>query len=243
MFFLSGKNKQNKDEILALKDKYKGRRCFIIGNGPSIKANDLEKLYTNKEITFAANKISAIFPKTSWRPTYYLVFDEFYQRNLIDVMSKTEAEKKLFDINSFQWTRKVTGNCIFLRCTRDRKLLDYPLFSDDIYKKIHTIATVTYVSIQIAVYMGFKELYLLGVDNTYSHTQNKDGTIIENKNQDSYFEGLENKDKKMIVPVWESHIAYNSAKEYADDHDIKIINATRGGQLEIFPRINFDALF
>ena len=53
-----------------LKDTKIGKRCFIIGNGPSLKAEDLSKLYKNNEITFAFNRIYHIFDQTKWRPTY-----------------------------------------------------------------------------------------------------------------------------------------------------------------------------
>ena len=36
--------------------------------------------------------------------------------------------------------------------------------------------------------------------------------------------------------------AFQSAKLYAENHGIKIYNATRGGKLEIFERADFDLL-
>jgi hypothetical protein len=179
----------------------------------------LDTLYTHGEITFAANKIAVIFPKTNWRPTYYLVFDEYYQRTMIDIMSKTTAEKKIFDVNSFLWTRKVTGDCVFLRGIHGRKWLRHPRFSENIYKNIYDIATVTYDSMQLAVYMGFKEIYLLGMDNMYANDKNK------------------------AAIQYEMNTAYQYAGQYADAHGINIINATRGGYLEIFPRAEFARLF
>lgn len=38
-------------------------------------------------------------------------------------------------------------------------------------------------------------------------------------------------------------LAYQSAKQYANQHDFKIYNATRGGKLEIFERVDFNDLF
>ncbi len=37
--------------------------------------------------------------------------------------------------------------------------------------------------------------------------------------------------------------AFNVAKEYADQNGVKIYNATRGGMLESFERIDLDSLF
>jgi hypothetical protein len=242
LFFLSFKNIAQKRQILLLKGKYHGQRCFIIGNGPSLRAEDLEKLLLNNEISFASNNINKIFSKTSWRPTYYSVMDEWYQRKIINVMSETPAQIKFFRKKSYLWTRKVHGNCIYLDAKGGRKYLNHPLFSDNILKQIYAVATVTYFLIQIAVYMGFIEIYLIGTDNIYAKIQNRDGSVQKNEGINSYFYDNINKQNVIGYP-WEANIVYETAKQYADTHGIKIINATRGGQLEIFSRIDFDTLF
>jgi hypothetical protein len=244
LFFVLRKYRENNKKILKLKNKYSGRRCFIIGNGPSLKSEDLDRLHLNNEITFAANKISQIFDKTKWRPTFYAVFDEGYQRRLIDVMSETQAGAKFFNIKSYIWTKKVKGESIFLNGIQGKKWLRCPVFSDDIARGIYDIATVTYDLFQIAVYMGFKELYLIGIDNNYSKNISKDGTVVENKLVNSYFDGALDNERNIVAgSPWEAEIAYMAAREYAEKYNIKIINATRGGKLEIFPRIDFDSLF
>ena len=55
---------------------YRGETCFIIGNGPSLKAEDLEMIYQKGIPTFAFNRIYLMFDKTQWRPTYYISQDE-----------------------------------------------------------------------------------------------------------------------------------------------------------------------
>ena len=59
-----------------LKGIHEGKRCFIIGNGPSLKADDLTMIKDNREISFAFNRIFHIFSETDWRPTYYISQDE-----------------------------------------------------------------------------------------------------------------------------------------------------------------------
>lgn len=54
------------------KDKHKNDICFILGNGPSLQVDDLERLQRAGIVTFATNRIYNIFPNTSWRPTYYV---------------------------------------------------------------------------------------------------------------------------------------------------------------------------
>ena len=59
----------------------------------------------------------------------------------------------------------------------------------------------------------------------------------------SYFEGSDDSDQRMAASVWQMNIAYECARKYADMHGIKIYNATRGGNLNVFERVCFDSLF
>ena len=86
---------------------------------------------------------------------------------------------------------------------------------------------------QLAAYMGFKEIYLLGVDFSYGGQ----------KKNEAYTHFYNEKKITSIGFVNLVTLAYQSAKQYADEHGLKIYNATRGGKLEIFERINFDDLF
>ena len=62
--------------IRKFKNIHSGERCFIIGNGPSLNADDLDKLAEQGYVTFAFNRIYHIFDQTDWRPTYYMSQDE-----------------------------------------------------------------------------------------------------------------------------------------------------------------------
>ena len=54
---------------------HRGQRCFVIGNGPSLKAEDLTRIWNLDIPTFACNRIHMIFSQTEWRPTYYFISD------------------------------------------------------------------------------------------------------------------------------------------------------------------------
>ena len=89
----------------------------------------------------------------------------------------------------------------------------------------------TYAAIQMAVYMGFSTIYLLGVDCSYNKN-NKENYFFQEQKKDVH----NHYEDRMLV-------AYRTAKEYADTHDIRILNASRGGSLEVFDRIDFDKIF
>ena len=90
--------------------------------------------------------------------------------------------------------------------------------------------------------MGFDEIYLLGMDNRYKFSQLRDGTIIRNEGVCNYF-GEEAKEEplpKTAPETWEMDVAYEYAEKYSREHGFRIYNATRGGFLEKFERVNLD---
>lgn len=238
-------SKKNDSEILLkeLKNCHLGKRAFIVCNGPSLKAEDLTKIHNNGDISFASNKIHFIFPQTPWRPTYYTVMDESYQYSLLNAMNLVPAAVKLFRITSFSTTKKVLSKTVWLNADGKSCLLDKPEFSEDISKIIYTIGTVTYAMFQMAVHMGIREIYIIGCDNSYGKEIKKDGTIVD-RGGPSYFAGSnDNKSNATIAATWQMDLAYEFARKYADNNNIKIYNATRGGYLDAFQRIDFDSLF
>jgi hypothetical protein len=111
-----------------------------------------------------------------------------------------------------------------------------PAFSDDITCGMYQCGTVTYDALQLAVYLGFRKIYLLGVDFDFS----ADYKAKSNHFTDNYYS------EKSRTAYFERELqmkAYLAAKEYAEAHGIKIYNATRGGKLEVFERVDFDSLF
>lgn len=242
LFYIRGKSKQNNNRIRALKNIHVGERAFIICNGPSLTASDLETIHNNGDISFACNKIDKIFMKTNWRPTYYVVLDETFQYSLIDTMNRVTSNMKFFSKDSFLKTRNVSGVVSYISTIGSRDLLNEPKFSEDLLSGIYTIGTTTYSMIQLAVYMGINEIYIIGCDNTYAKEIRKDGVIVSN-GVNSYFDSANPKDQATAAATWQMNIAYENARKYAEKHGIQIFNATRGGCLECFHRVDFDELF
>ena len=117
-------------------------------------------------------------------------------------------------------------------------------FSQDLCKGVYTIATVTYMMIQVAVWMGFKEIYLLGMDNRYAYSRLRDGTIVRNEGVASWFSdnGQDIPDPSTAGATWEMDVAYEYAEQFSRTHGFRIYNATRGGFLEKFERVNLDEI-
>jgi hypothetical protein len=232
---------KNASTLIKLKNKHSNMRCFIIGNGPSLKTEDLDKL--QNEITFAFNRIYYLFERTDWRPTYYCSEDEKTIFKSKEEINNLKIEKKFFPVN-FPWDYKINfqNANYYIFKLGDSKV--EPKFSEDIVNGIFWGNTVAYTAIQIAVYMGIKEIYLLGIDHHFSKMENDKGEIVIDEAAKDYFTEKYNNDKDdLYIPNVEiSTRAFTAARKYADDHNIKIYNATRGGKLEVFERVDFDKI-
>lgn len=79
--------------------------------------------------------------------------------------------------------------------------------------------------------MGFKEIYLLGNDCSYPNDPKK-----------QHFMDFGHYDSSTLTARDRIIFAYQYAKDFLKESDVKILNATRGGALEIFPRVDFDSL-
>jgi hypothetical protein len=219
--------------IEVYKEIHKGERCFIVGTAPSLTYEDLALL--EDEYCFGVNSIIKTFEKTAWRPTYYGVQD-----------SKV-YEKLKEDIDRAGLPTMFVGHRLLKKTLRPDRFIPYfhfpcfharhgdilPLssgFSDDTSEIVYDGYSVTYSMLQLAVYMGFSEIYLLGTDCNYDVGGREH--FVESGWKD-----------KNAASVGERMIyAFTVAKIYADKNNIKIFNATRGGMLEVFDRVDLDTI-
>lgn len=225
-------------------NKHNGR-CFIIGNGPSLTAEDLTVLHNYNECTFAFNRVYLIFKQTEWRPTYYMSQDKWILSNSVKEANEVKAQAKFIPIE-LKWYDKIyIKNAYYYHLVNRGDNTGFPDFSEQVDQFIANSATVVYSAIQMAVYMGFKEIYLIGVDQHFHISKNAKGKIIIDPTAKDYFCNNYNADKdKLAIPATEtSYLAFLAAKNYADTHGVRIYNATRGGKLEVFQRLEFDSLF
>ncbi|MBD5550036.1 MAG: DUF115 domain-containing protein [Lachnospiraceae bacterium] len=226
-------------QILRLKKSEHKERCFIIACGPSLRASDLQILFENKEKCLSMNGIFKIFSETDWRPDYYMVTDENAADMYKDAIIDMEVRCKIITDNCVQFWQTVDCANIYKMHSTQEDFIDWlPAFSEDLEYAVTPGGTVTYSCIQLAVYLGFKEIYLLGVDCNFHNLNGKDKMYFTKDyiNDTGYAVNHDGHEEVMIM-------AYQSAKKYADSHGIKIYNATRGGMLEVFERVNFDSLF
>lgn len=229
--------KSKYDKLMDLKDKWNGERCFIVATGPSLTENDLKKI--KNEYTFAMNALSMKFDEMNWYPTFYGIQDEKVFHKLKETILKQRAHIK-YTFLCGSYSREIEDdkgiyffprNSYYNATDAYFKKKYHAKFSEDAHAVIYEGFTITYSLIQLAVYLGFKEIYLLGCDCSY---EPKDGQI--------YFVDHGIRPKSYSESGNKMTAAYYVAKEYSEKSDFKIYNATRGGKLEVFPRVNLDEM-
>lgn len=238
-FYNKRQNQKYKEKILSMKNSSNTKRCFIVGSGPSLTMEQLDKI--SKEDSFGANRIYKVFENTKWRPNYYIIQDPY------DPTPRENYERLKVDnlfVSDYYWRENGMNNknAICYRTKRTLKQKRSLPFSSNIEKYIQVAGTVTYTMIQMAVYFGYKEIYLIGMDHYYANITNDKGEFVKKSNIKSHvFE--DEKPSEVVANISYMEDAYRSAKSYCEKNNVKIYNATLGGYLEVFDRVDFWKLF
>ena len=243
-----------------------GQRCFIMGNGPSLNNTDLELL--EGETVFACNSAFLLFDRINWRPTYYTCVDsrvlpdraadirDMLRRNpSITAFFPTEIEEHVGERRRYP-TRVIipTGRNRFYFREAYGTLDDLPgsMFSADMNAHLIQPRTVAITMLQIAAYMGFSEIYLIGCDTRYTvpaSVEAEDGeamALVSTRDDDpnhfdpAYF----GKGRKWHAPRTDMMIEhYRIARQALEARGIKVFDATVDGALDVFDKVEFKTLF
>ncbi|ASP16270.1 DUF115 domain-containing protein [Neisseria sp. 23W00296] len=151
-------------DIRKLKDRERGNRCFILANGPSINEYDLSKL--KNEVTIGINASTLLSEKFDFTQSYYVVSD----KRFFDVAMKKQLATYRLGKNTIKVFRKEIidvypndiDNVYYVSA------LERDGFSFDLYHGYYYGCTTVMLAIQLASYLGIREIYLLGVDLIYN---------------------------------------------------------------------------
>lgn len=229
-------------QLKAFQNIHQGETCFIIGNGPSLRVEDLEQLSRKNIPTFAFNRIYLMFDNTGWRPTYYISQDEKTLKNCVKQVNEMELKYKFIPLFIHYYHDVTIDGAYYFHLIRQTG--KFPTMAEDISCGIGDSTTVAVTAAQMAVYMGFQKIFLIGVDHSFSTYKNDKGEIIHDNLAMDYFTSEYNKDKaELYMPNLDASTrAFISMKAFCDKKGIEVVNATRGGKLEVFPRADFDEI-
>ncbi len=220
-----------------LRNIHQGERCYIIGNGPSLTIEDLDKL--EGQTCFAFNRIYEVFPKTKWRPTYYMVLDNNAMVSTAQHLDEIDAKLRILNVmgklRGIKPDKRTVFFCSYgLYSSKEFKFKKKHI-SENIARCFSLNNSVACDAIEAAIFMGFREIVLLGVDHNYSKYIDQFGNGFCDPLVQDY--GLTNKHEHVSYIHKDAlESSYMCYKTYCDAHGIRIVNATRGGKLSVYDR-------
>ena len=224
-----------------LRNKHKSESCFVIGNGPSLMADDLSVLKDKNIVSFAANRIYKMLDDTEWHPTYYVCTDYLLIRDFIDEANKIPVKKRFTSLHNHYNCGITLDNCIYFDYKYPPQFKDKS-FNGNACDGMYWLGTVTNCMIQLAIHMGFKNIYLIGIDHNFDRYIDENGNEVIDETVKNYF--CDEYDDDIIEEVHrdlgESTKGYRWMANFAKQNGINIFNASRQTKLLCFPRISFE---
>lgn len=239
-----------------LRDRHKGQRCFILCNGPSVKRQDIAWL-KDEHVLSVSNGYH--------HPDYATIQPEYHFIPQLTYGSLTPDTAAI-------WFREMDGKLgrarVFLNYTEERlvreadlfagrdvrymtfsgSFTDYaPLALPDIAGRIPSVQSVAIMCLMAAMHMGFEKIYLLGTDHDHFLTGEYkyffDPTVLRgldpSTNSEGNLVGALFDEFSALSMLWQQ---YRAIRRIAEHHGIAIFNATAGGALDEFPRVEFETL-
>lgn len=229
--------RKSRECMAALQDIHRGERCFIIGNGPSLKHTDLTKL--KDEYTFGMNRIYLMFPELGFTTTYFVSINDLVIEQCAGEIAALPIPK-FIAWHSNRHFQRMPDDLIFLYTTYTG-----PRFSYDMTRRIWEGATVTNVALQLAFYMGFEQAILIGVDHNFASKGDANKTVVSDGDDPNHFDPRYfGKGFRWQLPDLDtSEIGYEMARKAYEGHGRQVLDATVGGKLTIFPKVDYTSLF
>jgi len=222
------------------KDLHKGQRCVIACNGPSL--NDVDMDLLRGEIVFGLNRG---YMKNKLPMTYQVAVNlnvlHQWGEKIVDYHFLGDGAWDVIPtfiphgLDEF-WHPHVYG--LLFGPPEER------FFSTDIDRPIYQGHTVSFVALQIAYYMGFSDVIMVGMDHHYPRAEgHPTNTPIESKGPDTdhfhseYFP---------VGSTWEtpnlgrSEEAYRMALEAYTAAGRQVVNASTFSRCDVFPRVSLE---
>ena len=232
----SPRGRRSRSRLLDLADRYAGKRCFIIGNGPSLAGMDLRPL--RREHTFGLNRGYLLFDRIGG-PTSFMVAVNDHVVRQFGAEIATAGPPTFLSWRARRWMPPFS-NEIFVRRGRP-----FAFSSDIVNEGAWEGATVTFAAMQIAFHLGFQEVFLIGVDHSFATAGPPNKLVTSQTPDPNHF------DPRYFGPgiQWQlpdlemSETAYRLAKQYFEDHGRVVVDATVNGKLAVFQKKDYGSLF
>jgi len=244
--------------------RHQGQRCFILATGPSIRQQDLTGLAGQLCIAvshfFLHEDLDTIAPRYHVVAPYHPPFKFDAAEKLIAGLTQAYARHDVdiffgyrpYEYSTYDFLRQHpeyrSSRMHFVNYTGSAQLDETNVGladSWDLTKGPFAPRTVTYSAIQLAVFMGCSEIYLLGCDHDYLN----DIKRVTDHHFYAEAEGVSDAQhlgsftlERWFEEYYYRWKQYRLMRQYVEARGGKIWNATLGGMLDVFPRVSLPEL-
>ncbi|HET7459862.1 MAG TPA: hypothetical protein VFJ82_01390 [Longimicrobium sp.] len=225
---------RDRARLAALRDAHRGERAFLIGNGPSVRTDDLERL--GPGVSFCFNRFYLAYAMTRFRPRYTLASD----RQTISDFGQEIVDRAggiVFLASAIR--PRFTGDFIWL--SHQRRGMFRP-----VYRGVVPGGGTLVAAVQVAWHMGIRDFVLYGVDHHYP-VMNQTGAndfFYSASGEGNHFIPGYRSGKPWCPPHLESlEASLRRVRAHVEGRGGSVVNATRGGRLEIFERAPIEGYF
>jgi hypothetical protein len=264
--YKSYKARQTPDEVLAqcrenaeLRNNFQGKRCFILASGSSINEQDLRPLADEycigMSMFFLHDKIQTIAPEFYVFAPNHPPYDfELPRQYLTGFNDRLDKRTKLFlghrpyEYSFYQFLQRNPSaeppdytyiNYSYSPGLTEKTDMDPSIW--DISHRPFGVRTTFIAAIQIAAYLGFSEICLLGTDYDYLEQFEEEGVDHFYDDENGINEVRSSTKEEVFLGYHHSWKQFRLVKEYLSTRGQYIYNATAGGMLDVFPRVSLEA--
>lgn len=232
MWDLSLKSFSSRARLHRLRNSYRGKKCIIVCNGPSLRKLNFSLL--TDTYCFGLNKINLLFNDCAFRPQSIVAVNKYVIEQNLSFYNKTDIP--LFITSKAARQVPLRSNVVFIHeCERARVARDVSI-------SMAEGGTVTAAALQIAFHMGFRDVALVGCDHYFAVSGRANSVVVSEGADSSHFsEQYFDKGQKWELPdLPKSEFYYSLCGSMFGEHGGRVVNATEGGHLEVFPRMQLE---
>lgn len=238
----------------SLRNSHAGRRCFIIGNGPSLATQDLTLL--RDEVCIVVSSFHRHPEAKTIKPGYWVIADPDFWG--MPEKHFSPALQQAHDLSIPTRLFVPSGGLPFFANVNTGPFIDLHFFHYDQSTGIDTPIdftkgvppygqNVVIAALMLAYFLGCNPIYFTGCDHDFMKITQEE---YEGRAVGHFYSEAKTPEPsdRLSWDEWQRCMAtmnlqYHQLSIYASRFGFEVFNATRGGFLEHFPRVEFEALF
>lgn len=208
--------------------------AIVVCNGPSLTRTDLSLLSAYD--VFTMNRAYLSFAEFPFESKYHLCINELVLEQWSSDLSSL-AQHKFYNYRSRKYFALGCDiNWLFLRSSRKDKV------SQSLSSGICSGATVTFVALQLAIFLGYKKIVIVGLDHNFGETGTPNKTANRSGDDKNHFRSdyFPPGSKWQLPDLKRNESAYQSVLDYCQEHDIQVYDCTVGGHCTVFPKAKLE---